>query len=155
MKRRLRIDRPYRPFVILILLALQILDASRIWTILLCGLGGAWVTAYVWVLAVERNLLLRRESRLGWVQVGGQIEMRFTVSNTSFLPAMWVLFEDRSTLPGYDASSSFSLGAGDFKQWNLAIPCNRRALYTFGEAELEISDPFGIYKVTIYDPAQS
>ena len=155
MKRRLRLDRPYLPFVILILLALQILDASRIWTILLCGLGGAWVTAYVWVLAVERNLLLRRESRLGWVQVGGQIEMRFTVSNTSFLPAMWVLFEDRSTLPGYDASSSFSLGAGDFKQWNLAIPCNRRGLYTFGEAELEISDPFGIYKLTIYDPAQS
>ena len=101
MKRRLRLDRPYLPFVILILLILQILDASRVWTILLFGLGGAWATACLWVLTVERSLLLRRESRLGWVQVGGQIEMRFTVSNTSFLPAMWVLFKDRSTLPGY------------------------------------------------------
>jgi uncharacterized protein (DUF58 family) len=155
MKGHLRLNRPWIPVLLFILITLQAMDASRIWTILIVGLGGAWLIAIFWILSVGGNLHLRRETRLGWVPLGAQIEMRFTISNISFLSALWVIFRDQSSLPGYKASTSFLLGSGEFKQWNIPIPCNRRGLYTFGEAELEISDPFGIYRLSLRDPVRS
>ncbi len=83
------------------------------------------------------------------------MDMRFTVTNVSVLPAPWIYFEDHSDMPGYRGSALFNLRSGDFKQWSIEVPCDRRGLYTFGGSEVEITDPFGFFKIRIGEPTRS
>lgn len=73
-------------------------------------------------------------THLGWIQAGGQIEERFTLSNTSSLPASWVQINDRSTLPEFNANRSTSISAGYLDQWSLTATCNQRGLFYLGGA---------------------
>ncbi len=155
MKTKLCLRGRWVPCTLVVLILLQVLYPSRTWTVLLFGLAGASALGFFWLKTLARSIHIRRETRLGWIRVGGQLDMRFTVSNISFLPAFWVLFKDHSTLEEYDATTGFSLGSGDFKQWNITIPCDRRGVFKFGEAELELGDPFGIFSLTILDTTQN
>src|SRR5258706_7448934 len=89
---RLRLRQPSFVIIMAILLVLQLTQSSQAWTILLVGFSGMFVTAYFWASTLGRNMNLRRENNLGWVQVGGQIEEHFTLSNNSLLPAPWIRF---------------------------------------------------------------
>lgn len=155
MQVHIQLRQPAFAFIAAFLLGMQLMDPSRVWTILLAGFGGTWLLAYMWASSLGKNLQLRRERRIGWVQAGGQIEERFTVSNHSFFPALWLELKDKSTLPGYTVSGTFSIHGGEFKQWTSAGACNRRGLYYLGGAELISGDPFGIYQVTAIDPTRT
>jgi uncharacterized protein (DUF58 family) len=148
---RMRLRKPIFLILIAFLLGLQVMDPSETWTILLVGFAGTLVIAYVWARALGRDVELRRETRLRWVQVGGQIEERITLSNGFLLPAAQVEFMDQSTLPGFDASRSTSINAGYFDQWTLSATCKQRGLYYLGGAEISTGDPFGIFEVTVRD----
>jgi uncharacterized protein (DUF58 family) len=126
------------------------MDPSRVWTILFAGLLGMYACAYFWAASLGRSLQLRRETRLGWVQVGGRIEERFTLSNTSIFPASWIQFNDHSSLPGFDASRTLSIGAGYFEQWSVNSVCTQRGLYSLGDAHIQTGDPFGIFEVNLH-----
>ncbi|MBI5952658.1 MAG: DUF58 domain-containing protein [Chloroflexi bacterium] len=143
--------KPIFPILIAFLLGLQVMDPSEVWTILLVGFGGTLVIAYVWARSLGRDIELRRETRLRWIQVGGQIEERITLSNGFSLPAAQVEFMDQSTLPGFDASRSTSINAGYFDQWTLSATCKQRGLFYLGGAVISTGDPFGIFEVTIRD----
>ena len=123
--------------------------------ILLVTISFAWILAYVWIMALAEFIHIRRETRLGWVLVGSRMDMRFTVSNVSFLPCYWVQFYDHSNMPEYDPRLTFNINVGDFKQWSMAIPCDRRGIFTFGPAQIDISDPFGLLRLTIQDAGKS
>ncbi len=148
---RLRLRKPIFPILIAFLIGLQLMDPSRAWTILLVGFAGIFVIAYLWARALGRDIQLRRETRLRWVQVGGQIEERVTLSNVFSFPAAWVEFIDQSTLPGFNASRSTSINAGYFDQWTLAATCKQRGLFYLGGAKILTGDPFGIFEATIHD----
>ena len=148
---RIQLRQPAFPIIIAFLLSLQLIESSRVWTILLVGFSGIFITAYLWVWTLGRNFHLQRENNLGWVQVGGQIEERFTLSNTSLLPAPWIQFIDQSTLPEFNASRSTGLGAEYFDKWTVNATCKQRGLYYLGDAKIKTSDPFGIFNVTIND----
>ncbi len=150
MPTRYHLRQPILPLLIAFLLGLQLIGPSRAWTILLATLTGIFVSAYLWVWTLGRNLQVRRETRLGWVQVGGQIEERITLSNTALLPAAWVEFIDRSTLPDFAASRSTSISAGSFDQWNINAVCKQRGLFALGDAQIQTGDPFGIFDVTLH-----
>ena len=152
MKAQIRLQQTAIPLIVAFLIGLQLMEPSRIWTILLGSIGGALLVAYLWALSLSRSLQLRREARFGWEQVGSQIEERFTLSNQSLFPAPWVNLKDQSTLPGYNIDETFRIGSGSFTQWNTNGICTQRGLYYLGGAILETSDPFGIFQVTIYDP---
>lgn len=152
---RLELRQPAFALVAALLLGMQLMDPSRVWTILLIGFGGAWLLAYVWTRSLGKNLQLRRERRIGWVQAGGQIEERFTVSNHSFFPALWLELKDQSTLPGYEVSRILSIHGGEFKQWTTNGACEQRGLYYLGGAELVSGDPFGIYQVRVIDATRT
>jgi uncharacterized protein (DUF58 family) len=139
------------PLLIAFLFGLQLMDPSEVWTILLVGFAGTFILAYIWARALGRDIELRRETRLRWVQVGGQIEERITLSNGFSLPAAQVEFMDQSTLPGFDASRSTSINAGYFDQWTLSATCKQRGLFYLGGAEILMGDPFGIFEVTVRD----
>ena len=126
------------------------MEPSRVWMILLIAFTGTFVSAYLWARTLGRNLQLRRETKLGWVQVGGQVEERITLSNTSLFPAAWIEFEDQSTLPEFNASRSTSIGIGYFDQWIITATCNQRGLFYLGGAKIRLSDPFGIFEMTLH-----
>jgi uncharacterized protein (DUF58 family) len=147
---RIRLRKLIFPILIALLLGLQLMDPSEAWTILLMGLGGTFVFAYFWARALGRDIQLRRETHLRWLQVGGQIEERITLSNGFSFPAAWVEFNDQSTLPGFNASRSTCIDAGSFEQWNLTAACKQRGLFYLGGATILTGDPFGIFEVAIH-----
>jgi uncharacterized protein (DUF58 family) len=151
----IRLRQPAVPIIIAFLLGLQFMEPSHVWTILLVGISGMFVTAYLWVWTLGRSFQLQRENNLGWVQVGGQIEERFSLSNTSLLPAPWIQFIDQSTLPEFSASRLTGIGSEYFDKWTVSATCKQRGLYYLGDAKIQTGDPFGIFNVTIHAPQRT
>ncbi len=147
---RIRLRQPVFAVMVALLLILQLVQPSRTWMFLFTAFSGILISAYLWARSLGESLQLRRETRLGWIQVGGQIEERITLSNTSVLPAAWIQFEDHSTLPGFNASRFTSISAGFFDQWNVTAACKQRGLFYLGDANILTGDPFGIFDVTIH-----
>jgi uncharacterized protein (DUF58 family) len=62
---------------------------------------------------------------------------------------------DHSTLPGYNASLATGVDGTGTNQWRKKGTCNLRGLYQLGDTGLLTGDPFGIYSVSITDPAKA
>lgn len=153
MSGRLRLNSWVLPIAVSLLLILQVVDPSRVWKTLLVMLGGAWLVGYLWARGLAKNLRLTREVRYGWVQVGDELEERFTVVNDSFFPATWVEIDDYSTLPDYHASLATSVGSNSENELLSQGQCSQRGLYILGGTTLQSGDPLGIYTVSINNPA--
>jgi uncharacterized protein (DUF58 family) len=145
----LRIRQPFLALLIAFLLGLQLTEPSRVWTILLVTFGGVFIIAFQWARSLGRDIQLQRETRLRWMQVGGHIEERLTLSNTSLFPAPYVELIDRSTLPGFNASRVTGISPGDLDQWTADAICTQRGMFSLGDAFIKTGDPFGIFEVTI------
>ncbi len=135
------------------LLILQLVVPYQGWTILLVGLGGAWLVAFVWARTLARGLQLVREIRFGWAQVGDRVEERFTLINTGWAPALWAEILDHSTLPGYIPSRATGVGGETENSWIVKALCTQRGIFTLGPTTLRTGDPFGIYTLTFDYPA--
>jgi len=122
---------------------------------LLIGLGGAWLIAYLWARRLQKNLSLERLMRYGWAQVGDMLEERFTLVNKGWLPALWVEIIDHSTIPGYEVSRATGVESESTNTWITRQICARRGLFTLGPTEMVTGDPFGIYSVTLHDEASA
>ena len=137
------------PALVILLLVLQLLWPSRIWAALLGVMGGGWLIAFLWARSLARNLAGRRRMRYGWTQVGDRLEERFILSNAGRVPAIWLEVQDRSDLPGYNASCLTAVDAGGFTEWRKQGVCTRRGLFTIGPASLTCTDPLGLYAVSL------
>jgi uncharacterized protein (DUF58 family) len=155
MAAHLRLKINLLPILTAILIIMQWIDPSRVWTILLVGLGSAWLTSYLWARSLARNLSLKREMRFGWAQVGDRLEEHFVIINGSSLPATWVELEDHSTLPEYKINLATGVGGNSYNQWRTEGLCTRRGLYTLGGTTMKTGDPLGIYAVTLDDPTNT
>lgn len=155
MKSTLRLNTRLLPLLVIVLLAMQLSDPSRVWMALLVGLGGLWLVAFIWARSLAKYLTIVREMRYGWVQVGDVLEERFTLKNGSWLPATWAELEDHSSLPDYDASLATGVDGSGMTQWRKRGSCSRRGLYQLGDTSIRTGDPFGIYSVTVTDPAKA
>lgn len=153
VKPRLKLNPRLLPIVVALLVALQLIVPYHGWMMLLIGLGGAWLIAYFWARALARGLRLTRELRFGWAQVGDQLEERFTLSNTSWLPALWVEIADHSTLPGHAASLATGVDGTSNNSWIIKSVCARRGAFTLGPTTLRAGDPFSIYTITLENSA--
>jgi uncharacterized protein (DUF58 family) len=151
-KIRLRFRAQYLPFVVGLLFLLQLLVPFKGWTILLVGLGGAWLVSYLWARSLARGLGLTREMRYGWAQVGDHLQERFTLTNKGRLPAPWAAIIDHSSLPGYQVSRVLGVGEHTQIHWFEQGLCSRRGLYTLGPTSLKTGDPFGFYGVSLEYP---
>jgi uncharacterized protein (DUF58 family) len=153
IKSQLKLNTPWLPVVVGLLIALQLSVPYHGWMMLLVGLGGAWFIAYLWARSLARGLRLTRELRFGWAQVGDRLEERFTLINDGWAPALWVEIADHSTLPGHAASMATGVDATAENSWIVKSVCTRRGAYTLGPTTMRTGDPFGIYAVTIENPA--
>ena len=149
---RLQFRMRYLPFLVGLLLILQLLVPYKGWMILLAGLGGAWLVSYLWARSLARGLKLTREMRYGWAQVGDQVQERFTLTNRGRFPAPWVAIIDHSDLPGYQVSTVIGVGERAQTHWFEEGLCSRRGLYTLGPTSMQAGDPFGFFSVSIEYP---
>ncbi|MFQ5944672.1 MAG: DUF58 domain-containing protein [Anaerolineae bacterium] len=143
------------PPLVAVLAILQLVAPYRGWTILLVGLGGAWIIAYLWARSLARGLGLQRETRFGWQQVGDQMLERFTLANEEWAPASWVELLDRSTLPDHPGHRVTSVSGYHSIRWHESLVCNRRGVFTLGPTDLRTADPFSIYSVRRHEAATS
>ena len=152
MSPTIRLNARIFPLIGLLALAMQIVDPSRAWTILLIGIGGAWLVCRWWARGLARSLRFEREMRFGWAQVGDRLEERFTLTNGFILPATWVTVQDHSTLPAHYASVATGVDSSSTSQWKVNTQCTRRGVYRLGGTTLETGDPLGMYTITMEDP---
>lgn len=155
MKMTIRLNARIFPVIGALAFVMQIIDPSRVWMILLLGIGSAWLICRWWARGLARSLQFEREMRFGWAQVGDRLEERFTLTNHFILPATWVTIQDYSTLPDHHASVATGVEGSSKSQWRVLTQCTRRGVYTLGGTTLETGDPFGMYTVTFEDRTSS
>jgi uncharacterized protein (DUF58 family) len=155
MESRIQLRTRTLPILVLILGVLDVAFPHRVWALLLVGLGGVWLTGWLWTRALARNLRLVREVRFGWAQVGDRLEERFSLRNLGFTPGIWVEVRDRSTMPDYQPSRVTGVGGYDDNRWQTQGECTRRGVYTLGPTVIRAGDPFGVYTMEREYPAYS
>ena len=155
MKSTLRLNTRILPILGALAFFMQIIDPSRVWIILLIGVGGTWLLCRWWVRGLTRSLKFEREMRFGWAQVGDRLEERFTLTNEFLLPATSVTVQDHSDLPDHHASVATGVDGTSTSQWKIQSQCTRRGVYTLGGTTLETGDPFGVYSLVLEDPTAS
>ena len=145
-------NQPLLPVLIGLLLLLQLITPYQGWLVLLVGLGGAWFISRLWIQSLAQGLQLRRETRFGWAQVGDYLEERFSLTNRGWARGLGVEIGDRSNLPGYQAGRMTNIEGHHTLAWQSRGACIRRGLFTLGPAHLRVSDPLGLYTVTLNHP---
>ena len=143
------------PVLIGILLVMQVMFPYRGWIILLVSLGGLWLITYIWAKKLARHLSLSREMRFGWAHVGDRLEERFTLTNTGYLPAVWVEISDHTDMPDYSTSRVTGVDGHSRNRWFTQGNCTRRGIFTLGPTTVRTGDPFGVYSVTLSQPLSS
>jgi uncharacterized protein (DUF58 family) len=138
------------PVLVGIIFTFQLFGAYKGWMILLVGLGGAWLLAYLWARSLANGLSITREKRYPWAKVGDIMLERFYLTNEGWAEALWVAVKDHSDLPGYDGDKITNVEGHSIKTWMIRNHCSLRGLYTFGPTSLETGDPFGIYRVNLH-----
>jgi len=151
----LRLNARIFPVIGALAFIMQIVDPSRVWVILLIGIGGTWLVCWWWARGLAESLQFKREMRFGWAQVGDRLEERFTLTNEFVLPATWVAVNDQSTLPDHHTSVATGVDGQSESQWRMLNQCTRRGVFRLGGTTLETGDPFGIYTLTLEDPTSS
>lgn len=131
---------------------LQVFWPSRGWMTLLIILGGTWLAALLWSLALRRRLSIKREMRYGWAQVGDALQERYTLYNDSLLPALWLEVQDHSNMPDYQTGRVTAINGREILGWRTEGVCTRRGLYTLGPTSLRTGDPLGLCSVEIRQP---
>lgn len=135
------------PPLVVLLILVELVWSARVWMIFLVALGGIWVFEFLWAQSLARGLRFKRELRYGWVQVGDQLEERFTLSNTSRVPALWVQVTDHSNLAGYDANLATGVQGQAETVWRTKHVCARRGAFHIGPTTVSTGTPFGMYAI--------
>ncbi len=152
VKAKLRLKARIVPALVAILVVIEILGFYRGWRVLLVGLGLAWLLGYLWARSLAGGLRLRRELRFGWVQVGEQLVERMTLHNEGKFPALWIEFNDHSSLPNHAVGRSLSVGSRSSVRWFIDTVCSIRGLFNLGPVSMRAGDPFGFYEVELIYP---
>ena len=152
---KIKLNARLLPVLIVVLALLQLTIPWEGWSILLVGLGGAWLVAWLWARQLARGLRFRREMRYGWAQVGDRLEERFTLHNDSIAPAQWVEVVDHTSMPDYQTSRVTGVDGHSNTQWRTQSVCTRRGVFTLGPTTLHAGDVFGIYSVTVEAPSST
>lgn len=131
---------------------LMLYSTSRAWTVMAVALTVVLGIAYWWAYQLALGITVGRERRYGWAQVGDLLEEQFTLVNRAPVPALWVEIQDQSTLPGYQASMVVAVGGGATTRWRVEGICQQRGVFSLGPWRVQMSDPFGLFRVTLPYP---
>ena len=139
-----------RPTGILVLLAVTGLIALAggwylmfyvAWTIAFL-LGVAYAMAYLGL----REIFFERRARALRSEVGSYFDERIVVENRSWIPKLWLEFEDQGQHPEHTASFVVSLGPFGRYVRPVHTLCRQRGVFQLGPVFVESGDPFGIFR---------
>jgi uncharacterized protein (DUF58 family) len=103
----------------------------------------------VWAWISVQWIGVRRKTRSTRAQVGHTLEENFRVSNTAWLPRLWLEVRDHSTLAGHNAGYVVPAMAGRSSyEWKAQTPCLARGEFQLGPMEFISGDPFGLFTST-------
>lgn len=148
----IRLNKPLVLIFIVLLVVLAFLIPSDVFYYLFYAALLLLLGSYYWTWQTGAKISLERQIRDDWVQVGDKLREYFVLNNRSRLPVLWLEVEDRSTLPGYEASRVESVGPGERRRWRAESVCRRRGLYVIGPARLSTGDPFGLFTASCDAP---
>jgi uncharacterized protein (DUF58 family) len=131
-----------------LLVLLQLFSPHRAWVILLCGVGGMTLAAYLWARSLARSVRVTRSLRYVWAQVGDLLEERFALLNRGEWPVLWAEVDDESNLPDYPSRRVVAASGRQTSRWRVSTVCKRRGMFTLGPWTVRIQDPFGFFTVT-------
>jgi len=131
------------------LLFLQVFSPTPATKFVLWALIGTIAVSYGWVRIMARGVIVRRQRRHGWAQVGDLLEERFVMHNHSWVPVPWAEVRDYSNLPGYSAGRALSLAPRRFTRWEKRVLCTQRGVFTLGPMEVLMGDPFGLFETSV------
>ncbi len=106
------------------------------------------LVSFIWSWINIRTIRLTRVTRARRAQVGRTLEERFSVTNTSLIPQLWLEMMDHSDLPDHRASHVVERlhGRGTYG-WRVNTLCLQRGRYTLGPITLTCGDPFGLFQM--------
>jgi len=131
-----------------LLVLLQLVSPHRAWVILLCGVGGMTLAAYLWARSLASSVRVTRSLRYVWAQVGDLLEEQFALNNRGEWPVLWAEVDDESSLPDYPSGRVVAASGGQTSRWRVSTVCKRRGLFTLGPWMVRMQDPFGLFTVT-------
>lgn len=137
------------------LLVVQVISPDPAWSWLLVGLGVLIALSYGYARALRDGVTGQRRTLGTWVVAGDELRERFTLTNTSWLPALWAQVKDRSDVPGYRVDRVETVVAQNDRTWTTAGVCQRRGVFRLGPWALELSDPAGLFRVEQRYPAET
>lgn len=106
------------------------------------------LVSFAWTWINIRTIRLTRVTRARRAQVGRTMEERFSVTNTSVIPQLWLEMKDHSDLPDHRASHVVERlpGRGSYA-WRVNTLCLWRGRYVLGPITLTCGDPFGLFQM--------
>lgn len=107
---------------------------------------GVVLLSFVWARVNVRALRYRHEIKTTRAQVGGTIEERLTLENSTWLPKLWLEIRDSSTLVGRRGNRVVALGSYAKRSFTLVTPCRVRGEFTLGPTVVVSGDPFGLFR---------
>src|SRR4030065_1158359 len=84
------------PVLVFVLSIAYILTGLRGWLVFAIGTAGAWLTAWLWIYSMQRNLWIERKIHLAWATVGESVPEQVKLINHGWLPAIGVAITDKS-----------------------------------------------------------
>ncbi|MBK9234452.1 MAG: hypothetical protein IPO15_27445 [Anaerolineae bacterium] len=118
--------------LIALLLALQLVTPSVVWTILLVGLAITLGLSFAWLRRLATDVSLTRRQRGAWVVAGDALEEMWELVNRGALPVLAAEIVDHSTLPAYTANRVMAAGPSAITAWHTTAICQQRGLFTLG-----------------------
>jgi uncharacterized protein (DUF58 family) len=139
-----------RPVVVIALVTVLLLALftgnTLIWRLLLlCAI--MTVSGYLWVRFGLSGMEIQTSPLLPAYHAGQEVDTSVVVNNASPLPKFMVKVSQRGGLPGYNRRLAINLPAGGSFDWHTTARCSRRGRYELWPPSMEISDPFGIFKM--------
>lgn len=158
MKKELQVNLNFRmwflPIFLGLILILGVIFPYKGWWIILIALGLVLGVSFYSISHLKNDLEIQREMRYGWAKVGDVLEERIQVSNKGPVPSAWLEIMDHTNIPGHSAAIGTNIEAYGQTTWRTRQVCSRRGLFRIGPTTIQTTDLFGLYQLSIHDPAQ-
>src|SRR5689334_8411973 len=139
--------RPWQAVLLLIVLAFFAVSSGwKVLYVLTYVLLTLFVLSWLWARYSLRQLVFRRTTASGRVQVGEVFDERLMLDNLSVMPKLWVQISDVSTLPNHRAGYVASMGGRKRAMWRARTTCKQRGRFQLGPVTATSGDPFGLFR---------
>jgi uncharacterized protein (DUF58 family) len=106
------------------------------------------ISSLIWTWISVNTVRLSRRTRSRRSSVGKIAEESLSVTNTGFLPKVWLEVYDHSELPSHHVSQVMNaLAPKRSRHWAVRTVCRRRGQFALGPMTISCGDPLGLFQL--------